>query len=239
MDAVEGVRQRRHFRWPKEARDLVHDYEDRLSRGDGCRESDQRSLVAKLAELSGNPRDACSRFLRQSGAIKKRSYREWTKPEQQRLLDLITTMPVVEAARILRRPCGSVRSMLHRLGMGGQNGRDWFTKFSLSRALHTRPDAIQKWIDLGWLRSRALNTAGVHTQIIDPDDFCEFVKRHGRKVVGRRLTYDALWFVQNYVFPPSHAELLSVRGTYKKHHSGDEPDANTESQSACGSEEGA
>jgi hypothetical protein len=116
---------------------------------------------------------------------------------------------------------------------------DWFTKFSLSRALHTRPDEIQKWIDLGWLRSRALSTEGVQAQIIDADDFCEFVKQHGRKVVGRRLKYDALWFVQNYVFPPSHAELLSVRGTYKKHDPGDETKANTESQSAYGSEEGA
>jgi hypothetical protein len=44
--------------------------------------------------------------------------------------------------------------------------------------------------------------------------------------------------VQNYVFPPSHAELLSVRGTYKKHDAGDETDPNTESQSAGGSEEG-
>ena len=129
--------------------------------------------------------------------------------------------------------------MLHRLGMGGQNGRDWFTKFSLSRALHTRPDEIQKWIDLGWLRSRTLTTEGVKAQIIDADDFCEFVKQHGRHVVGRRLKYDALWFVQNYVFPPSHAELLSVRGTYKKHDPGNERAATTESQSACGSEEGA
>jgi hypothetical protein len=56
----------------------------------------------------------------------------------------------------------------------------------------------------------------VQAQIIYADDFCEFVKQHGRKVVGRRLTYDALWFVQNYVFPPSHAELLCVRGPYNK-----------------------
>jgi len=104
------VRQRRHFRWPTEARDVVRDYKDRLSKGDGCQENERCMLVAKLAELSGNPRDACSRFLRQSGVIEKRSYREWTKPEQQRLLDLITTMPVVDAARILRRPVGSVRS---------------------------------------------------------------------------------------------------------------------------------
>ena len=42
------------------------------------------------------------------------------------------------------------------------------------------------------------------------------MKQHGREAVGRRLTYEALWFVQNYVFPPSHASLLSVRGSYDK-----------------------
>lgn len=166
----------------------------------------------------------------------KRSYREWTKPEQQRLLDLITTMPVGEAAKILRRPAASVRSMLHRLGMGGRTGREWFTKFSLSRALHTRPDEIQKWIALGWLKSRAMNTSGLQAQIIYPDDFCEFVRQHGRKVVGRRLTDDALWFVQNYVFPPSHAELLSVRGPYNKRAAANEMEGNPANDAARGSE---
>jgi len=56
----------------------------------------------------------------------------------------------------------------------------------------------------------------LQAKIIYPDDFCQFVKEHGHAAVSRRLTYDALWFVQNYVFPPSHADLLSVRGTYKK-----------------------
>jgi len=39
---------------------------------------------------------------------------------------------------------------------------------------------------------------------------------NGYDVVGRRLMYDALWFGRNYVFPPSDAELLSVRGAYNK-----------------------
>jgi hypothetical protein len=82
--------------------------------------------------------------------------------------------------------------------------------------LHTRPEEIQKWIDCGWLKSRSLWSAGLQAKIIYPDDFCQFVKEHGHAAVSRRLTYDALWFVQNYVFPPSHADLLSVRGTYKK-----------------------
>ncbi|MCU1298982.1 MAG: hypothetical protein JWO91_3260 [Acidobacteriaceae bacterium] len=132
---------------------------------------------------------------------------------------------------MLRRSAGSVRSMLNRLGMGGKTGREWFTKFSLSRALHTRPDQIQKWIDRGWLRSRSLATSGSKANVIYPEDFCQFVKEHGRAAVGRRLNYEALWFVQNYVFPPSHAELLSVRGTYKKREAADEAESDPESQS--------
>src|SRR5271154_482217 len=193
-------------------------------------------LITTLTEISGNPRDACLRFARQFGISRKRSYREWTKREQQRLLDLITALPVEEAARILNRPAGSVRSMLHRLGIGGRTGREWFTKYSLSRALHTRPEEIQKWIDSGWLKSRSLPSASTQAKIIYADDFCQFVREHGRAAVGRRLTYDALWFVQNYVFPPSHAELLSVRGTYKKQDAREEVQPSAEDRAGYDSE---
>jgi hypothetical protein len=216
MGEANGVRKRRVFRWSKEATELVKEYKQQTNRSQECDDTARRRLVTKLAEISGNPRDACLRFLCELGVNRKRAYREWTKPEQQRLLDLISGMPVEEAAKILRRPAGSVRSMLHRLGMGGKTGREWFTKYSLSRVLHTRPDEIQKWMDRGWLKSRSLTNAGTKAEIIHADDFCQFVKDHGRAAVSRRLTYDALWFVQNYVFPPSHADLLSVRGTYKK-----------------------
>jgi hypothetical protein len=217
MDEADGVHKRRVFRWSKEATELAREYKERTNRSQENNETGRRKLVTTLAESSGNPRDACLRFLRELGVHQKRAYREWTKPEQQRLLDLISSLPVEEVAKILRRPAGSVRSMLHRLGMGGKTGREWFTKFSLSRALHTRPDEIQKWIDRGWLKSRSVTTAGTEAKVIDPDDFCQFVKQHGHAVVSRRLTYEALWFVQHYVFPPSHADLLSVRGEYKKH----------------------
>jgi hypothetical protein len=237
MGEDEGVSKRRVFQWSKQARDLAREYKQRMIAGQHLAQADRSVLAARLVEISGNPREACLRFLCRSGVAQKRSYREWTKPEQRRLLDLITTMPVDEAAKILRRPPGSVRSMMHRLGIGGRTGREWFTKFSLSRALHTRPEEIQKWIDCGWLKSRSLSSAGLQAKIIYADDFCQFVKEHGHAAVSRRLTYDALWFVQNYVFPPSHADLLSVRGTYKKHGSGDETDANSLSQSGRESEE--
>src|SRR6266567_7356967 len=221
MGEDEDVRKRRVFHWSKQARDLAREYKQRIT-GQNLGQADRSVLVARLVEISGNPREACLRFLCRSGIAQRRSYREWTKPEQRRLLDLITTMPVDEAAKILRRPPGSVRSMLHRLGIGGRTGRDWFTKYSLSRALHTRPEEIQKWIDCGWLKSRSLSAAGMQAKLICADDFCQFVKEHGHAAVSRRLTYDALWFVQNYVFPASHADLLSVRGTYMKHQAKEE-----------------
>jgi hypothetical protein len=129
MGEADGVHKRRMFRWPKEARELVREYKEQTSRSQEHNETGRRMLITKLAAISGNPRDACLRFLRELGVHQKRAYREWTKPEQQRLLDLIITMPVEEAAKILRRPAGSVRSMLHRLGIGGKTGREWFTSF--------------------------------------------------------------------------------------------------------------
>jgi len=216
MGEDQDVRERRALRWSKEARDLVREYKELTPRNLAPSQLEQRLLVGRLAEVSGNPRDACLRFLRQSGVTHKRAYREWTKREQQRLADLVTTMAVDEAAKALGRPLGSVRSMLHRLGVGATRGRDWFTKFSLSRALHTRPEEIQRRIDRGWLKARAIESSGIKTTVIYSDDFCDFVKQHGREAVSRRFNHDALWFVQNYVFPPSHAELLDVRGTYNK-----------------------
>ena len=184
MGEADGVHKRRMFRWPKEARELVREYKERTSRSQE-HEHDighRRMLVTKLAAISGHPRDACLRFLRELGVNQKRAYREWTKPEQQRLLDLIITMPVEEAAKILRRPAGSVRTMLHRLGMGGKTGREWFTKFSPLSGIAHPPGRNYRngstWVGSG---SRAfLTTAGTKTNIIHPDDFCQFVKEHGR-----------------------------------------------------------
>jgi hypothetical protein len=216
MREVKSGRIRRVFCWPEEARQLARDYQDRMGKAQGSGEAGRRILVTKLVQISGNPRDACLRFLRQLGVTQRRNYREWTKAEQQRLLDLTASLPVEEAARIMRRPPGSVRSMLHRLEGGGRRGREWFTKTSLAAALHISPDEVQKWMDRGWLRCRLVPASGLKRQIIDPDDFCEFFKQYGRQAAGRRLTYEGLLFVRNYVFPSSHAELLSLRESYKK-----------------------
>ena len=81
MSEGDGVHKRRTFRWPKEARELVRQYKERTSRSQEYHEGNRRTLVTELAEISGNPRDACLRFLRELGINQKRAYHEWTKPE--------------------------------------------------------------------------------------------------------------------------------------------------------------
>jgi hypothetical protein len=216
----EGAGKRRVFHWPNEASELARNYRECVNRGLKQNGSARTALVLKLVNVSGNPQDACVRFLRQFGVAGTRPYRPWTKPEQQRLLYLIASLPMQEAARVIGRPTSSVRSMLHRLGVGARRGREWFTKYTLAEALHMRHDEVQKWIDRGWLKSCSFPTSGLKMQVIDPDDFCKFFKEHGREVVGRRLSYAGLCFVCNYVFPPRHADLLSVRASYNKQSTG-------------------
>ena len=207
-----GVRRkRRSFHWPEEATQLVREYLRYSKPGQFRSRNSVAGLATKLAALSGHPRDACFRFLHHQGVTQRRPWRSWTKPEQQRLFDLIETCPVEEVSKLMQRSPRSIRSMLHRLGESSQRGRDWFTPYSLAEALHVRVDEVQKWVNHGWLKFRVVETTSVKKRIIDPDDFSDFVKQHGRAVVGRRLNADGLWFVQNFVFPPKHAHLLPLR----------------------------
>jgi hypothetical protein len=216
MDCGTGSGKRRTFQWSDEARQLAVDCRRRIEKAGNHRGCDKEQILSKLVQISGNPRDACLRFLRRLGVAEKRSYREWTTREQQRLIELMDDVPVEEAARVLRRPPSSVRSMLHRLGMGVRQSREWFTVSLLAQALHISRDEVRKWIDRGWLQCRVVQAQSVRVQIIDVDDFCSFVKNYGREVIGNRLSYEGLAFVRDYVFPRSHADLLSVRGPYNK-----------------------
>jgi hypothetical protein len=216
MDCSNGCGKRRTFCWSDEARQLVADQRQRIEKIGNNRGSDKEQVLSKLVQTSGNPRDACLRFLRRHGVAEKRSYREWTTREQQRLVELMDDVPVEEAARVLRRPPASVRAMLHRLGLGVRQSREWFTVSLLAQALHIGRDEVRKWVDRGWLRCRVVQAQSVKVQIIDADDFCSFVKNYGHEVIGNRLSYEGLAFVRDYVFPRSHADLLSVRGPYNK-----------------------
>ena len=218
MDEEYAGKRRRTFRWPKEARELVriHLHAQRAQPRGRKSDDEVRVLVTKLVEVSCNPRDACWRFMRQSGIAGKRSYCQWPERAQQKLLDLIAVQPLPEVAIAMRRSPGSIRSMLHRLGASARMGQDWFTKYTLAGALRIRAQEVQRWITLGWLKCRVVQTGKLQREIIDADDFSEFCKKHGKEVVGRRLNVDRLNFVQSFVFPPSHAELLPVRESKKE-----------------------
>lgn len=209
---------RRTFRWPGAARQLVRAY---LRSGNSRNSGPEarialKALITQLAAVSENPREACWRFVRQLGIKSKRSYCPWTKAEQQKLLDLIASRSLEEVALQLRRAPTSVRAMLHRLGANARMGQDWFTRHALAEALHIRTEDVQKWIDRGWLKCRLVQTDGLKRQLIDADDFCDFCKQHRKEVVGNRLNMDRLNFLQTFVFPPSHSEILPVRSAKKE-----------------------
>ena len=208
-----------HSRWCPEARLLVSHYVDAVRNHrieEHAQRSEMKKLIIKLIALTGNSRQACWRFIRRLGVKKKQAYKEWTRSDQQRLLDLIAVNPPIEVAKIMRRSPGSIRAMLHRLGASAQMGRDWFTIYTLAEALHIRPTEVQRWIDRGWLRARMVETGRLKKEIIYADDFAEFCKSHRDVVVGHRLNRDRLDFVRNFVFPPSHVELLPVRESKKE-----------------------
>ena len=218
MGELKQPASRRTFRWPGAAREMVRTYlntaPSELSGED--KQIGLKTLITRIAAISGNPRGACWRFVRQSGVTTKRSYQQWTKTEQQKLLDLIGSRSLEEVTVLLRRSPTSVRAMLHRLGASARMGQDWFTKYTLAEALHIRAEEVQKWIDRGLLRSRIIETNGLGRQIIDAEDFCDFCKRHRGEIVGHRLNADRLSFVQTFVFPPSYMELLPVREAKKE-----------------------
>lgn len=218
MEVLNRPLNRRTFRWPGAGRELVRAYLKSRSSMNSTPESRValKALVTQLAAISENPRGACWRFVRQLGIKSKRSYRPWTKPEQQKLLNLIASHSLEEVTLLLRRSPTSVRSMLHRLGANARMGQDWFTKHALAEALHMRSEDVQKWIDRGWLKCRIVGSDGLQRPLIDADDFCDFCKLHRKEVVGNRLNLDRLNFLQTFVFPSSHAELLPVRNAKKE-----------------------
>jgi hypothetical protein len=224
MDELNRTVRRRTFRWPGAARDLVKAYLTSLQSRASGRDSQValKALITRIAAVSGNPRAACWRFARQAGIKSRRSYRPWTKPEQQKLLNLISAHSLEEVTLLMRRSPTSVRSMLLRLGASARMGEDWFTKHALAGALRIRADEVQKWIDRGWLKCRTVGADGLKRQLIDADEFCQFCKQHRREIVGNRLNMDRLDFVQTFVFPPSHTDLLPVRSARKEQASYDE-----------------
>lgn len=208
---------RRQFSWSEADRELIR-------RNLSVAGKELRSLITNLATQSGNPRWACRRFVRRMGIRAKRDQRPWSVDEQQRLIKLVDLYPMPEIARLMRRSMSSIWHMLYRLGANAHMGKDSFTKYTLATALHVRPEAVQSWIRLGWLKSHELSCGHSQRLIIEAQDFCEFCREHTKDVVGNRLTKERLDFVYRFAFPPSHAELLPVRESKREREASEQQD---------------
>jgi hypothetical protein len=106
--------------------------------------------------------------------------------------------------------------MIYKLGASAQMGRNWFTIWTLAEALHTRSTQVQSWIDRGWLETRMVQLGRLQRQVIDREAFVKFCQTHARDIVGYRLRQDRIDFVKDFVFAPSHTDLLPVRESKKE-----------------------
>jgi hypothetical protein len=139
------IEQGLQFEWLSEAEQLVRAQGHQSYCSAAGRASKREQVISRLMQMSGNPRGACLRFMRRLGLAPQRSYREWTTGEQRHLIELIEEVPIRETAKILRRSSASIRSMLHRLGLGARQNREWFTVSLLAQALHISRPEVQ-WI---------------------------------------------------------------------------------------------
>jgi hypothetical protein len=211
-------RKRRLVHWSMEARELVAAHVVRKGNGSDdptVEHAVTKAFVSKLAERTGNPRDACFRFVRRFGIAARPTYQEWTEADEGQLLNLIVLHPPSEVAKIMNRSTRAVRSMLHKLGASAQTSRNWFTKFSLATALHTRADEVQRWIDQGWLKARVVDTGKLNKVIIDPDDFAHFCRQYRDAAMGRRFNAERLDFLQNFVFWQGRDESRAGNNTHE------------------------
>ena len=74
-------------------------------------------------------------------------------------------------------------------------------------------EPLLAWVYQGVRRCSSLDQVVVAT---DSEEILAFCKEHRSEILGRRLNADRLTFVQTFVFPPSHMELLPVRESKKE-----------------------
>ncbi len=206
---LEAKRNPQPYRWSKKARSLVRNHR----KADG---PELKNLMTALAQESGNPRRECWRFAHRMGVKKVFRHRRWTDSEQQRLLQLIERQTLPEVAKRLRRSERAVREKLEDLGANACMGKDWFTPRTLALAIHAGYGKVQQWIDRGLLKATEQGIGTFKHVLITADDFCRFCKEHRQELIGRRLNLARLDFIQSFVFPASHAELLPVRASKKE-----------------------
>lgn len=208
MCELRQPRKPRVFKWSQTARDIVRANLD-------AKGPELRELITRLAECTGNPRDACLRFARQLGLKSKRTYRRWSPKEKEKLEDLLDVHKVRETAILLRRSPDQLYSMMSRLGISGKSGSS-LSMYKVAEYLHKRPATVRKWIDSGALEAPNEGTEEVPRYMITFDALKRFHRKHGGLVDASRVDRRRLQFLLESVFPSLSKEHLSTRKTKKE-----------------------
>ena len=174
-------------------------------------------LVRRLQRLTGRSREACWRFVLQTGLKFRDEHRRWTEAEIDQMREHLATLTLEETAKKLGRSAKSVRCALHRHGLKVREIRcDWMSTDSLARILRVRKSEIQFWIDKGWLEP-TVRTHGKRTsQVITPEALDALYKHHlGDLMARNRVPSVALLEIyRDLCFVPKHttgSQLLTVR----------------------------
>jgi len=215
MGNSEQRRKPRTFRWSRTARAEV--VVNINAEGPQLRE-----LVTKLAEISGNPRDACLRFARQLGLKAKQPYRKWTEEEQKKLENELEVHKVRKVAIRLGRTPSQVYGMMHRLGISGKKLTDKISMYAVARALSKHPRVVRQWIQSGALEAENEGTEQVPRWMISQEDLQRFEKKHRKLIAASHVDRERLRFICGYVFPASHESVLRTRESKKERAAYDE-----------------
>lgn len=124
-----------------------------LERGYRSGPASRFEAIDRIQHVTGWPRHACWDRARKLGfAHARSSQRRWTGSDDHLLMTLAGTRNLRFIAEKLNRSVAAVRTRFRRLGVSSIRVREGLTKTELAKMIGRTPTAVQKWIDLGWLK---------------------------------------------------------------------------------------
>lgn len=173
-------------------------------------------LVIRLQRHSGQPKEACWRFVIQYGLKGRTDHRRWTDEEVEALREGLVKFSLNEMATKLHRSSKALREKLAREGFNLREIRcDLFSVERLANAIRVRRSQILAWIERGWLPATVNKCEKRNRYTVTPEALSFLYKNHLQDVLKSGVSNLSLFeaYVQ-YCYSPKHTvgeQLLSVR----------------------------
>lgn len=173
-------------------------------------------LVVRLQRHSGQPKEACWRFVIQYGLKGRTDHRRWSDEEFEMLREGLVKFSLEEMAVKLHRTPKAVRGKLLREGYNLREIRcDLFSVDGLACAIRVRRSQVLSWIELGWLPATVRKCGQRNRYTITPEALAFLYRNHLQDALKRGLSNQSLFeaYVQ-YCYSPKHTvgeQLLTVR----------------------------